>query len=77
VPISATKFSDEIHIGLLSTSFIKDSNSELLVAPIVSFYVVKNYEKNPEHEFQLVPKTPLSDQFLSLILGYIGIFQNT
>ena len=52
-----------------------------MIAPIVSFEVVKNpnYNENmtegqQEGQYKLIEKTPLSNKFLNLILGYIGIF---
>ena len=75
------KIVEEVHIGMLSTKFIRDSCSQNLIAPIVSFEVVKNPKagefkdgKEQQSSHILVEKTPLSDKFLSLILGYIGIF---
>lgn len=67
------KFTNEVHIGLLSSRFIKDSDSEHLIAPIISFEVVKATNK-AGGRYELVPKTPLSEKFINLILSYIGIF---
>ena len=79
-----SKIVEEVHIGMLSTKFIRDSCSQNLIAPIVSFEVVKNpkadlkgdisNDKEQPSSYILVEKTPLSDKFLNLILGYIGIF---
>jgi hypothetical protein len=50
---------------MLSSSFIKDSGSPHLIAPIISFKVV---------EGEMVPLTPLPEKFINLILAYTGIF---
>ena len=74
------KFQEEVHIGMLSGKFIKDSGSSHLVAPIVSFKVSRR-EGGQAHkegeDFDLVALTPLPDKFISLILEYTGnIFQS-
>jgi hypothetical protein len=33
------KFVEEVHVGLLSVNFIKDSGSKYIVAPMVSFRI--------------------------------------
>jgi len=71
------KFNNEVHVGLLSSRFVKDSNSDYLIAPIVSFDMVENPNytaDGPGNKYDLVAKTPLSEKFISLILSYIGIF---
>jgi hypothetical protein len=73
------KFDNEVHVGLLSSRFVKDSNSDYLIAPIVSFDVVENPNYTIEgsvSKYDLVAKTPLSEKFICLMLSYIGIFQN-
>ena len=52
---------------MLSASFIRDSGSPYLVAPIVSFKV---------EDKVMIPLTPLHDKFINLILAYTGIFSN-
>jgi hypothetical protein len=52
---------------MLSSSFIKDSGSPYLVAPIVSFKV---------EDKEMIPITPLPEKFVNLILAYTGIFSN-
>ena len=66
-----------MHVGLLSSRFVKDSNSDYLIAPIVSFDLVENPYYNTDgsgNKYDLVAKTPLSEKFICLILSYIGIF---
>lgn len=92
----------EVHVGLLSSRFIKDSGANRLVAPIVTFRlqprsdkgnnmgqmdpqsIMGNNPKDPKEEahsvakeFELVPLSPMSDKFLSLMLSYAkGIFSS-
>lgn len=67
---------------MLSCSFIKDSGSAHLVAPIVSFRVQKKEGEEADKEgdaddYDLVAMTPLPDKFIGLILEYTGnIFQS-
>jgi len=71
------KFNNEVHVGLLSSRFVKDSNSDYLIAPIVSFDMVENpcyTADGTANKYDLVAKTPLSEKFIQLILSYIGIF---
>ena len=72
------KFNNEVHVGLLSSRFVKDSNSDYLIAPIVSFDLVETRNYNADGtetlSHELVAKTPLSEKFINLILSYIGIF---
>jgi hypothetical protein len=71
------KFNNEVHVGLLSNQFVKDSNSDYLIAPIVSFDMVENANYTGEgstNKYGLVAKTPLAHKFIDLILSYIGIF---
>lgn len=60
---------EQVHIGMLSSQFIRDSGSEFVIAPIVSFNVVK---KGESHDLEPLTIMPL--KFINEILKYTCIF---
>lgn len=67
--------SEEVHVGMLSSEFIRHSCSPYMVAPVVS-YVVQTLQINGKTIKELIPSTPLASHFISLILQYTGIFED-
>mmetsp|Transcript_23432 Transcript_23432/g.36100 ORF Transcript_23432/g.36100 Transcript_23432/m.36100 type:complete len:201 (+) Transcript_23432:1270-1872(+) len=72
-PAHQALFSEEVNIGMLSTTFLAESCSKFVAAPIATYKVVPSEESGV---FTLRAVTPMADKFLQFILQYTQMFDH-